>query len=756
MNNSAAGEANGGDDLFDLYTVLDKIGDGGMGVVYLARDRRLGRFVAIKRLVSSARVSSSLRRRFLREARAVAALNHAHIVQVYAMGEDHDGPYMVMEYVPGPVRETNQALVDPGRPAPPCSLENKVSRQGQLAITEAMRLLVKVSQAVAYAHGKGVIHRDIKPSNILLDPAGEPKIVDFGLARLAREEEDKLTLPGEKLLSLGYGAPEQEKDAETTDERSDVYGLGALLYFAITGQNPRYFRDSDIPPPLRQVLSKALATDRQQRWPGAGAFADELVALLNRTRNEQQPTVKTTWRCKWCDTVNPLSLRYCGECGWDGGEHCAECGQPTFFGIQYCGECGADARAYEGMLTVSRRMARCMRQREFERVLSFAGRTLGFDPAGANGRALLKRLQQLREEAEKAIARRDQIRGRVAQEIKAQNYERVEDLIREYRSLRPDGGGFETEMADLPEAASRRDLERAQAACRQRDYARALRLCELNLSRNTPDGPRFARMVKVIARRRVFSAAVKWALVVVLLAMLYPVALPPLSRLYPERFAGDAPMSRWFAPAIGWYREGRLSPLLSRYAALWHSDLLAGGDLLDPGEEIAPAGDAGVEQLSIGMAEAASLVDNYQRQLEDIEERQDQSFAAWAAGYKEDLAGLMEEFQTGGDFPGWERVDQERERFAIEGIVSPEHVVGDPPVLGELQERQIELVRSMVNERARAVVLATDTVLARLQDILVRKTKAGDMPAASRINRKIRNIEESLIYLEARDLLEGW
>ena len=189
---------------------------------------------------------------------------------------------------------------------------------------------VKVGRAVSYAP-KRRIHAT-SAGTCLLDKPGERNVIRP--APLMRAEESKLTAPGEKLLSLGYGSPEQEQDASLSDERSDVYGLGAILYFAITGQNPRYFREQDIPVALREVLVKALATDREQRWPSAAAFTEALHAVQSKTKVEA-PTVKTTWRCKWCDTVNPLTIRYCAECGWDGGESCAECGADTFAGVQY-------------------------------------------------------------------------------------------------------------------------------------------------------------------------------------------------------------------------------------------------------------------------------------------------------------------------------------------------------------------------------------------------------------------------------------
>jgi len=258
-------QAEAGSSLSSQYTILEKIGEGGMGVVYLARDRKLGRHVAIKRLNRGALAHASLKERFMREALAIAALNHIHIVHIYALGEDSDGPYIVMEYLAGPQEASPNKT-----PPAPYTLADRVNRIGPLPVNDAVDLVMKVCKAVEFAHACGIIHRDLKPSNVLLDETGEPKIVDFGLARVADQNADPITVPGERMLSLGYGAPEQEQDASLVDKRADIYGLGAILYFSITGKNPRYFRENDVPDPLRVTILKALETDRDKRWAKIG------------------------------------------------------------------------------------------------------------------------------------------------------------------------------------------------------------------------------------------------------------------------------------------------------------------------------------------------------------------------------------------------------------------------------------------------------------------------------------------------------
>ena len=180
--------------LTSSYGILEKIGDGGMGVVYLARDRKLGRYVAIKRLNKAGLSDASLRKRFFREAEAIAALQHSNIVHVYALAEDDEGPYIVMEYVAGPSSGSPDK-----QPPRPFTLADKVHRDGPPPVSEALSLIIKVGRAIEYAHGCGVIHRDLKPSNILIDHVGEPKIVDRGLLGVIKawrkESTDNLLLP---------------------------------------------------------------------------------------------------------------------------------------------------------------------------------------------------------------------------------------------------------------------------------------------------------------------------------------------------------------------------------------------------------------------------------------------------------------------------------------------------------------------------------------------------------------------------------
>jgi len=207
------------------YEILGEIGAGGMGEVYRARDSRLNRVVAIKVLAAVADLNGDLTRRFEREARAVATLNHPNICVVHDVGNERGTPYFVMEYLDG---ETLAARL----------------LKGALPVQQALRYAVGIADALDQAHRAGVVHRDVKPSNIVLTQTG-PKLLDFGLAKLVpvlAERGDagtvtalsELTQHGTVLGTLQYMAPEQIGGLEA-DARTDIFAFGAVLYEMVTG-----------------------------------------------------------------------------------------------------------------------------------------------------------------------------------------------------------------------------------------------------------------------------------------------------------------------------------------------------------------------------------------------------------------------------------------------------------------------------------------------------------------------------------------
>ena len=248
-----------GEELTDLarYEILEPLGKGGMGIVVKARDRRLGRIVALKRIGRHLSGSGRDQERFLAEARAVAALNHYNIVQIYDVDQDADGYFISMEYVEGE------------------DLRTKIARDGKLDPERAVELARQVCNALSYAHERGIIHRDIKPGNILISARGTPKLVDFGLARIAEGQD--LTQTGAIMGTTSYASPEQLRDSKNVDHRTDIYSLGATLYEMLTGLSPRVIQDSKLPEALRAYVLKAVEHDREQRFSTADALAEALA-----------------------------------------------------------------------------------------------------------------------------------------------------------------------------------------------------------------------------------------------------------------------------------------------------------------------------------------------------------------------------------------------------------------------------------------------------------------------------------------------
>lgn len=268
--NTSVGEVLGG-----RYRIENRLGSGGMAVVYRAEDAVLGRCVALKTLHRHYAEHDSFRRRFKQEARAMASLDHENVVKVYDISQQDDVPFIVAECVEG--RDLGAMLSERG---------------GCLSEEFTRRVVSQLLQGLSYAHRRGIIHRDIKPSNILLTPEGTVKVADFGIARIV--EEEAAEEPGEIVGSARYMSPEQLQGKEATP-RSDIYSVGIVLYHCLTGSPPfsgdlkalvrqQLHEVPDSPRELNRKISyhmesvvlRALSKDPAHRYPSARAMLEDL------------------------------------------------------------------------------------------------------------------------------------------------------------------------------------------------------------------------------------------------------------------------------------------------------------------------------------------------------------------------------------------------------------------------------------------------------------------------------------------------
>ncbi|MFM7151162.1 MAG: protein kinase domain-containing protein, partial [Gemmataceae bacterium] len=225
--------------VFGRYRVLQLLGGGGMGAVYLAEDTQLARQVALKIPLFEGKSASQRAERFLREAQAAAALHHPNICTVFDVGQIDGRPYLTMAYIEGR------------------SLEEFIDPDELMPVTRALDLAGKIALALAESHAKGIVHRDLKPANIMITQRGEPVVMDFGLAKRNDEsdaQEARLTREGAILGTPSYMAPEQVNgDLAKIGPATDIYALGVILFEMLTGQTP--FQGS-----LTAILGQILAS----------------------------------------------------------------------------------------------------------------------------------------------------------------------------------------------------------------------------------------------------------------------------------------------------------------------------------------------------------------------------------------------------------------------------------------------------------------------------------------------------------------
>jgi serine/threonine protein kinase len=245
----------------ERYKIISRIGKVGMGQVDKAKDIRLNRIVALKRLNPDIQSDYASIQRFLREAKSIANLNHPNIVQVYDINQDKQGYYISMEFIEGK------------------TLAQRLARKGRIPLKKAIDLILIIAGALKFAHEKGIIHRDIKPSNIFITKDENIKIMDFGLVRTQGLKSEEITRHKTPMGTPAYMSPEQKKDTHNVDERTDIYSLGLVLCEMLLGKLPRLIKIEALPPVIQRIINRSLEENVTRRYNNISLLIAELEEI---------------------------------------------------------------------------------------------------------------------------------------------------------------------------------------------------------------------------------------------------------------------------------------------------------------------------------------------------------------------------------------------------------------------------------------------------------------------------------------------
>jgi formylglycine-generating enzyme required for sulfatase activity/tRNA A-37 threonylcarbamoyl transferase component Bud32 len=440
----------------DRYEILEQIGAGGMGVTYRALDRKLGREIAIKRLRAPSAAGRKGIERFLREARVIASLNHRNIVTVHEHDADEHGPFIVMQYVLGG------------------DLSQRIERDGKIELTEALKIIKAVGQALAYAHRKSVFHRDVKPSNILLTEEGVPQLVDFGLAQIGGESD--LSVTGYAMGTATYMAPEQRRDAKHVDHRCDIYALAKTLYHMLTGDIPDAIDLDMISVSVRPAVKRALKPNPEDRPFSVEEFLRDLDSPESMAGSVVPGGgVAAPGTCPNCGAGNPEEARFCEGCGSGLFEKCPKCDSEFRAGTRHCRSCGTHAARYNEAKEALAQARDHIEARQFSQAVRCAKR-------GLSAGYFREELAAVRKEAGEAVSRLRTLRAESESLIAEEKYEQAEESLRAALELTPSDEELGEMLSGLPDMIRDRDIrlicEKAAELIAQESYEGAIRVLE--------------------------------------------------------------------------------------------------------------------------------------------------------------------------------------------------------------------------------------------------------------------------------------
>lgn len=447
-----------GDTIDNRYQVIDEIGRGGMGVVYKVRDIKLERICILKRLIARRASDDTAFKRFKREATTIAKLNHRNIVIVYDVGTDERGTYIVMEYIDGK------------------HLEKYVREKGALTGETAFRLIRQLLDAVSYAHKIGVIHRDLKPANILLTQDCTPKIVDFGIAKEYGTEP--ITVTEEAAGTPIWTAKEQWKNFGRVDHRTDIFSLGLICYYILTGKEPQPLRLDLLPEGVRDIIAKATEENLVDRFFSVDEMLSAFGTKIRKEEAGSEVFVKraetsgaTGEQCPSCGNKNAADARYCEACGVGLFEKCPKCENEMRTGRPFCPKCGLNVQKLNQVKELISRAKQAEHDGNLAEAMKFARDALAVEPSSRDAKEI----------ADKCTTRLKEIgsaRNELAAQMKAENYEDAEALCKRILYIDSSDSAAQDVLSKIPSLIRQRDTARlvseARDAIAGHDYQRAL------------------------------------------------------------------------------------------------------------------------------------------------------------------------------------------------------------------------------------------------------------------------------------------